>query len=621
MPVAENPVWIFASLLGAGLLASLTLGDSPLDNLGLSGVDGGYLVWGPVSAITSICLCAYATWLASRRIQRTHAIKRLLESQLLLGKFSRAFDDNLTTDEFAEVATRVLSEFCRHFGAEALRIEIVEPRTGVTVEEYLSGQFPPAIKPEAKANFLEAFAVPRTEEEQVGGYFLDHKNRSADLLVGNRKAEIAAAVRTPLGRVAILVLTYNQARRSFGQDEISLLCSTLSGLIQTASDHCRRRNRQDLERRLSHAERVQAVGTLAGGVAHEFNNILGALLGFGELALQRAREGECVEHYLNEIISTSKRAEFIVNQILALSRNHQNERCPINLVEAVQDALPLISASLPDLQINTHLVPDEDCKFIGHPVELQQIIMNLCKNACEASQGDITVGITVDTLELNDVQPLLLGLLPPGKYVRICVSDNGIGISSDALPHIFEPFFTTKATTGGTGLGLAAVHGLVTAMTGRINVVSDGSNGATFEVYFPHSQLSPTAIGQFFSTSWAASGRGELIALLVPDHCDLGMHEDKIAALGYEPAGFSDIDHLEAWLSTQTPHLIVVDVRSIPSTHSARTIEIMAGAVPVLFITYSGNEAILNAAASLRSNFLRGPLSTRALADGIKGAI
>lgn len=570
--------------------------------------------------ITCLLLCGYASWLTFKTMNQATSITRYLEGQSLLRRFVQAFDNNLSTEEFTLVATRVLSEFGLYFRADALRVEIIEPRTGVTVEEYLGTQYPPPISPEIKAAFLKRIDSSRLAEDQASGYFVDITKVHFKSFKACKTNEVAAAVITPLGRIAIMLLTFQKPRRSFRQDEISLLCSSLLGLMQTASDHCKRRNREDLERRLRHAERVQAVGTLAGGIAHEFNNILGALLGYGEMALQSAQEGGQVEHYVGEMMSTAKRAEYIVSQILTLSRNREQERRPINLIEAIQDALPLITASLPQLEVRANLVSDEDCKLFGHPVELQQVIMNLCKNALEASRGEIRVDLNVNIVVIESVRSLFLGLLQPGKYVRLCIADNGTGIPPDKLPHIFEPFFTTKIATGGTGLGLAAVHGLVTAMDGRIDVTSEWTKGASFDVYFPHSTLPAIPINQLFSSQKVVLGTGELIALLKPDTRDLAMQEEKIAALGYEPVGFLDIGTMEEWLSTQTPDLIIIDTRSIPLRYSACDIAAMARGAPIVLISHIGNEEMLSAAIALRFNVLREPLSTSALANGIRKA-
>lgn len=619
-PSVDDSLKILASVFGAALFALVASG-APVQDFQFCGIVVGMTpLFRATCAALSVSLCAYASVLAFLSRRQVQSINRLLECQQLLSRFELAFDDNLTRDEFGVVATGVLTEFAQYFGADELRLEIVEPRTGVTVEEFLGTQFPPPIEPAIKVDFLTSVGA-KPNGEQVASHFIDIGRVPARALKSRMTTQVAAAVVTPLGRVGILLLAYRKPRPAFSTDDILLLYAALSGVIQAAADHCKRKNREDLERRLNHAERIQAVGTLAGGIAHEFNNILGALLGYGEMALQRAGEGHDVAHYLHEMMFTARRAEFIVNQILTLSRSRQQERRPINLVEAIRDALPLISASLPKLEINAPLESDDDCKMLGHPVELQQILMNLCKNACEASKGQVRVDINVDVVLVDNVISLFLGLLQPGKYVRIRVADNGKGISPATLPHVFEPFFTTKTAIGGTGLGLAAVHGLVTAMDGRIEVTSDFGKGTSFELYFPHSALSPTPADQFFAVPHVMLGDGQLIAVLEPDCGDLAMHEEKIAALGYEPVGFSAIGLLEEWLSTQVADLIMIDSRSIPTQCSARDLQNIARGAPVVLISHDGKEEILDAAFALQFTILREPLSSRALADAIRGHI
>ncbi|MCF6371186.1 ATP-binding protein [Rhizobium halophilum] len=569
-------------------------------------------------ALLALTLCAYASWLTLIQMRQARAVGRLLESQSLLATFARAFDEAQTRGEFALVATSVLADYARYFGADSLRVEIVEPRTGVTVDEFLAPRFPPAIVPEVKAHFLKRIPTDHCPEPESTPRFLDLGTEEAQRFGRRRTRAVAAAITTPLGRTAILLMIFAKPRRAFRNDEVDLLCSSLSGLVQTAADHCKRKNREDLERRLNHAERVQAVGTLAGGVAHEFNNILGALLGYGEMALQRAQDCKHVEHYLHEMMSTARRAELIVSQILTLSRSREQKRLPLNLVEAMHDALPLISASFPQLEVAAPLLPDEGCKVLGHPMDLQQVVMNLCKNALEASSGSVKVDINVDVVLTGSVKSLSLGLLQPGKYVRLSVEDNGRGISPDTLPRIFEPFFTTKAALGGTGLGLAAVHGLVTAMDGRIDVTSEHGKGTLFEIYFPHCSMPSTPINQFFASPRLARGSGELIATLKALRGDLAMHEERIAALGYEPVSFADYAALETWLATQAADLIMIDVAAVPAGVSARDIEAMVRGTPVIVTSRFGEEVAVRSTVATHFTHLRDPVSTRALADAIR---
>lgn len=617
-----TPVKILMSCFAALVFALLAADQSPVLYCGPCVAFSDFLLLSKAPfAFLSLALCAYASWLTLMQIRQARAIRRLLSCQSMLASFARAFDEAETRDEFTHVATRVLAEYAGYFGAETLRVEIVEPRTGVTVDEFLAPASPPAIAPEVKAHFLKRSTAEQGEVAESSPRFLDLGMQGAQWFGRRRTTAIAAAITTPLGRTAILLMTFACPRSAFRVDEIDLICSSLSGLVQTAADHCKRKNKEDLERRLSHAERVQAVGTLAGGVAHEFNNILGALLGYGEMAVQRAKDGQQVEHYLNEMISTVHRAELIVSQILNLSRSREQKRLSLNVVEAIRDALPLISASFPEIEVASILRSDEDCNVVGHPMDLQQVLMNLCKNALEASAGSVKVDIGVDSVVTESVKALSLGLLQPGKYVRLRVEDNAQGIPPDTLPRIFEPFFTTKAAHGGTGLGLAAVHGVVTAMDGRIDVTSECGKGTLFEIYFPHCLMPSTAINQFFASPPVALGNGELIATLKSPGGNLAMHEERIAALGYEPISFRDFVSLERWLRAQTADLVMIDIATVPAGVSAQDIEAMARGTPVVITSRFGEGARLRSAIANHFTRLNDPMSTRALADAIRTSI
>src|SRR5690606_33691098 len=136
----------------------------------------------------------------------------------------------------------------------------------------------------------------------------------------------------------------------------------------------------------------------------------------------------------------------------------------------------------------------------GNPIEIHQIAMNLCRNAIEASPNVVSVHIAVTVVDFRFGHCLSHGELAPGRYVCMSVADEGPGIPDQALPHIFEPFFTTKSSSGGTGLGLSAVHGIVSQMGGEINVQSELGAGTRFELFFPASDMRPIPVGNFFDS-------------------------------------------------------------------------------------------------------------------------
>lgn len=565
----------------------------------------------------SILLWGYVAVLSYRLRVKTRLLRRRLDFESFLRTTQHEFDDAVSREEVCATAVRALSAFTNFFAADGFALELIEPRTGVTVEHVESKQPPPPLLPEIKADFLNKLGSSSEEAAPGRSLFVDLSNRRESISTPKwMTVAVAGGVRTPLGRVGILQLSFDRSRLKLNEDEVSLLCSGLFALFQATLQHSRRHEREDLEKRLKHAERLKAVGTLAGGIAHEFNNILGAILGYGEMAMQRADGAGPVTPYVKQMVSTARRAERIVNQILTLSRNREQEREPFNLADAVADALPLIAASLPNLQVRTALSA-EGAVMLGHPVELQQIIMNLCKNAWEASSGNAHVEIEVKTVEVDSVMSLSLGLLQPGKYLCLSIADNGKGIAPEVLPHIFDPFFTTREQSGGSGLGLTAVHGLVTGLSGRINVTSDIGKGACFDLYFPHSNLTPVPLSQFFDVTQVPLGNGQRIVLLEHDVGSLAMSEERVAALGYEPVGFSDIHRMKDWLAEETADLIIIDALSVPPHYSARDIENIVRSTTFIVIPDREHRASLQQASLPNTTWLQKPLSSKALADVI----
>ncbi|MEZ2128783.1 MULTISPECIES: two-component system VirA-like sensor kinase [unclassified Sinorhizobium] len=567
----------------------------------------------------SILLWGYVAVLSYRLSNKTRLLRRRLDFESFLRTTQHEFDDAVSREDVCTTAVRALSVFTKFFAADRFSLELIEPRTGATVEYFESKQPPLPLLPEVKADFINKVGSSSDEAAAGRSHFVDLTNRRESISTPKwMTVAVVGGVRTPLGRVGILQLAFDRPRLKLNEDEVSLLCNGLFALFQATLQHARRQEREDLEKRLKHAERLKAVGTLAGGIAHEFNNILGAILGYGEMAMQRAGRAGPVTPYVKQMVDTAKRAERIVNQILTLSRNREQEREPFNLADAVADALPLIAASLPNLQVRTALSA-EGAVMLGHPVELQQIMMNLCKNAWEASNGNarVEVEIEVKTVEVASVMSLTLGLLQPGKYLCLRIADNGKGIASEVLPHIFDPFFTTREQSGGSGLGLTAVHGLVTGLSGRINVTSDIGKGACFDLYFPYSDLTPIPLSQFFEVTKVPLGNGQRIVLLEHDVGSLAMSEEKVAALGYEPVGFSDIDQMKDWLAEKTADLIVIDALSVPPHYSARDIENIARGTVFIVIPDREHRGSLQLGSLPNTTLLQKPLSSKALADVI----
>jgi len=245
--------------------------------------------------------------------------------------------------------------------------------------------------------------------------------------------------------------------------------------------------RLELERRLIHSQKMEAMGTLAGGVAHDFNNILCAIMGYSEMARMDAEGQKELCENLDQVIQSSTRARDLVRQILTFSRRSQPEAKLISVAELMQEALRLLRPALPSsIEIRMEMGADLP-RIMADPSQVHQVIMNLVTNAAHALRTTQTPVLTL-RCRLQDAPAEVMACTPtlaPGLTLMIEVSDNGHGMDEGTLAHIFEPFFTTKPQGEGTGLGLAVVHGIVRANRGGIHVESAPGKGASFQVYFP----------------------------------------------------------------------------------------------------------------------------------------
>ncbi len=240
-----------------------------------------------------------------------------------------------------------------------------------------------------------------------------------------------------------------------------------------------------LEAQLRHAQRMDAIGTLAGGVAHDFNNILSSVIGFTELALDDAEKGTLQYENLQEVLTAGSRAKDLVLQILTFSRQSDQEQKPVNVQLIAKEALKMLRASIPStIEIKQNI--QSEALVMGDSTQIHQVLMNLCTNAAHAMDdkgGVLTVDlvdIKVDSEFISDYPEL-----KPGTYINLTVTDTGYGMAPDVLDRIFDPFFTTKEKDKGTGMGLSVVHGIVHSHGGSIYAYSESGKGSTFRVFLP----------------------------------------------------------------------------------------------------------------------------------------
>jgi PAS domain S-box-containing protein len=272
------------------------------------------------------------------------------------------------------------------------------------------------------------------------------------------------------------------------RDELELRIQERTEELQAAYDQLKKETEERLraETQLRQAQKMEAVGTLAGGIAHDLNNILAAVMGFTEIAIDTSPEGSHARRSMERVLAAGLRGRELVRQILVFSRQGDYEKQPLKLAKLVKETASFLRASLPstiDILMN---IQDSIGFVLADPIHIQQIVLNLCTNAAYAMRGTggrISIDLAGFDVSSIDIAPD--PAMSPGLYVRLAVVDTGEGMPSETLERIFDPFFTTKPVGDGTGLGLSVVHGIVTSYGGVITVSSEQGKGSTFTVYLP----------------------------------------------------------------------------------------------------------------------------------------
>jgi len=268
---------------------------------------------------------------------------------------------------------------------------------------------------------------------------------------------------------------------------IKLILSVLSQIGSIIKRKQAERETEKLRDQLYHAQKLASVGKLAGGVAHNFNNLLTVVMGYASLLQTELREDDPLREYAQKIISSSQTAANLAQKLLTFSGKQPINPQPVNMNGIIKDADSILSKLLREnIKMNTMLT-EKDCIVMADSDQMKHILMNLTTNARDAMPKGGSLTISTDVIEINDTFIKAHGYGKVGKYVLISFSDTGIGMDEDTRLKIFDPFFTTKEIWRGrgTGLGLAIVYGLVKEHHGYIDVDSTPGKGAIFKIYLP----------------------------------------------------------------------------------------------------------------------------------------
>jgi signal transduction histidine kinase len=372
--------------------------------------------------------------------------------------------------------------------------------------------------------------------------------------------------------------------------ELGLLRMALDAIANAVKRANLEQERARLESSLQRARRMETVGALASGVAHNFNNIVGAILGHAEIAEAQLSSGTPSARNLEEIRRAGERARDLVDQMLAFGRRRDRRRQPVSMKELVAETSSLLRVSLPSrIELVIGDVPDA-AVISGQPAQLQQVLLNLCNNAAQAIDGVGRVEIETEVHRITAPQSLTHGDLAPGRYVRIVVSDTGRGIEETTREHLFEPFFTTRVA--GTGLGLATVREIVGEHSGAINVWSLPGVGSRFEVWLR--RITAAASVALDEAPTFRLGHGETVMVVGDASERLLADEEMLAALGYEPVGFTRSDEALAACRANPKRFDALLVGRLASATSAldlaTALHKIVPDVPILLATASADQ-------------------------------
>jgi PAS domain S-box-containing protein len=381
-------------------------------------------------------------------------------------------------------------------------------------------------------------------------------------------------------------------------------------------------DRKRLETELRQAQTMHAIGTLAGGIAHEFNNILMAILGYTSLVLDDVPPQDSIAwSNAQQVRMAGERARDLVQQILAFSRQAKVEHMPRKLHLLVQEALGLIRRTLPATILLQQDVEKDVGIVLTSITEVHQIILNLCANAVHAMReaGGI-LDIRLVTTEVQGPPTSQHPVLRPGSYAWLSIRDTGHGMPPDVIEHIFEPFFTTKGVGEGTGMGLAVVHGIVTHHGGAVTVHSTPGQGTTFDIYLP--RVAETATTMAVQPEPIVPGKGRV--LYVDDDISLAhLGQAMLTPLGYKVvACTSGYEALQIFLQTPQSFDRVITDQTMPYMTGetfVRALRRIRPDIPIILCTgYSSSIDADKARAQGIEAFLMKPLSIDTLAPTIQ---
>lgn len=532
-------------------------------------------------------------------------IRKLEEKTLQLQEANRALQRDITERSVAEEKLRESEErFRATFEQAAVGIAHVGvDGTFLRVNDKLC-----EITGYSRAELLQKTYVELTvPEDRAEG---DSARRA--MLAGTQAAYAAEKrYQRKDGRVVWVSIVTTPLRDSAGQPKYFI--SVFSDVTE----------RKVLQEQFLRAQRMDSIGTLAGGIAHDLNNIL-APITMGVSLLKLSTSDPKSTQIFDTIERSARRGANLVKQVLSFARGIEGSRVTIHLSHLIREIQDIVQSTFPK---NIHFaasVPKDIWTVQGDPTQLNQVLLNLCVNARDAMPQGGSLRITARNIKIDEQYASMLRTVPPGRYVVIETSDTGCGISSEIRDRIFEPFFTTKPVGKGTGLGLSTALTIVRSHGGAVQLDSEPGHGSTFSIYLPVQTELSTGPADEIAAPPPPRGHGELVLIVDDDDAVLGMTQQTLETFGYRVLRATDGAQATALFALHRTEIAVVLLdMMMPVMDGPALVQALRHIAPTVKIIASSGQQGNDDPASIAGvkQFLSKPYSGEALLTAIAQVI
>ncbi len=381
-----------------------------------------------------------------------------------------------------------------------------------------------------------------------------------------------------------------------------------------------------LQAMFSQAQKMETVGQLAGGVAHDFNNMLSVIIGFTDLALDKVAGDDPLRKDLEEVQGAARRATEVTRQLLAFARKQTIAPQVLDLNESIEKMLSMLRRLIgEDIELTLQPGPGKTFIYMDHS-QIDQILSNLCVNAKHAIDGVGTIAIETDIVSFDEAYCAQHAGFIPGVYVMMAVSDDGCGMDKETLLHVFEPFYTTKEVDEGTGLGLSMVYGIVKQNHGFINVYSEPGSGTVFRIYLPQHEGDRPESEVYHAVDDTSSVQGKTVLVVEDEPAILELARQVLHRQGYNVLTAS-VPSQAITLATNYASgidLVITDVvmPEMNGRELAMKLQPLFPNLIVLYMSgYTANVIVKRGVLENELNFIQKPFSIQALAKKVRDVL